>query len=60
VDLSKLDFKRFVLAVIIVSTGIYIVNQSSSEAAWLLTFIILLGAAFANPNFSDELKAMIA
>ena len=53
------SFPNLVLATIIVSSGIYIVDQYDSRAAWLLAFLVLLVVAFRYKNFGNELLGLL-
>lgn len=56
---EPLGFPTLVLAAVIVSAGIYMVDQMSPKAAWLLAFLVLLGVAFGYRSFGDELVKLL-
>lgn len=56
---EPLGFPTLVLAAVIVSAGIYVVDQMSPKAAWLLAFLVLLGVAFGYRSFGDEIVKLL-
>ena len=55
-----MKFPELVLALAIVSAGIFALSQFSDEASWLLTILLLIILAFRYQKFADELSKLLA
>lgn len=55
-----MSFPELVLAGLIVSAGIFALDQFSPTSAWMLTVLILMIIAFRYQSFADELTKLLS